>query len=197
MTKTARNTAARVGMAVVLLAAASNASAGDDATIVIHVENYSELSSKSLAKAEAEASRIYANAGLRTEWLHDGATSSEPGRALHLTVIVLSPEMAARMIAASPVVNNALGRAARATSRAYIFYDRVEALSIHRQIAVNSILGKVIAHELGHLILPEYSHSAAGIMRADLNLQERVQRFTPEQSTSMRTVLTSDERIAG
>jgi hypothetical protein len=30
------------------------------------------------------------------------------------------------------------------------------------------VLGRVIAHEVGHLVLPVYSHSDQGIMRADV-----------------------------
>ena len=55
----------------------------------------------------------------------------------------------------------------------------------------------VIAHEVGHLLLPNDSHSAAGIMRADLSLSSLLrQGFTPRQSATIRAIPSSDTRRA-
>jgi hypothetical protein len=50
----------------------------------------------------------------------------------------------------------------------------------------------VIAHELGHLVLPENSHSATGIMAAGLDLRVNADPlFTPEQIVAIRETLAS------
>jgi hypothetical protein len=50
-----------------------------------------------------------------------------------------------------------------------------------------------IAHEVGHLLLPNNSHSFVGIMRADLELTSMLpQEFTPQQSATIRASLSGD-----
>ena len=73
-----------------------------------------------------------------------------------------------------------------------VFFD--EAMNLHADwnVSLPEILGGVMAHELGHLLLGSNSHSRAGIMRAhwqgeELNLLSRGNlRFTSEQGEHMR-----------
>ncbi len=54
------------------------------------------------------------------------------------------------------------------------------------------MLGRVIAHEVGHLVLPENSHSATGIMSAGLDMQATaIPAFTREQEAAIRQTVTS------
>jgi hypothetical protein len=63
-------------------------------------------------------------------------------------------------------------------------YDRVEFVAHRYHVKREILLGYVIAHELGHLLLPPHSHSETGVMRACLDLElaaaKRLQ-FTREQ----------------
>ena len=52
-------------------------------------------------------------------------------------------------------------------SLAYAFYSRIEAFGLARWTDVPTLLGHVIAHELGHLLLPYASHTVIGLMRRD------------------------------
>jgi hypothetical protein len=47
---------------------------------------------------------------------------------------------------------------------AYAFYSRIQDFSEIHRVEVGPILGGVIAHELGHLLLPYGSHSGSGLM---------------------------------
>ena len=47
-----------------------------------------------------------------------------------------------------------------------IFYDRVERMSKTGDITLATMLGHAMAHELGHVLLGNTEHSAAGIMKA-------------------------------
>jgi hypothetical protein len=55
------------------------------------------------------------------------------------------------------------------------------------------ILGNAIAHEIGHLLLNNQSHSASGIMRGDWNLWDLRNAsygyllFTPQQAKAIQT----------
>jgi hypothetical protein len=53
-----------------------------------------------------------------------------------------------------------------------------------------TLLGTVIAHEIGHLLLPERGHSTVGLMRADVELRSLMPpEFTSRQSAAIREVL--------
>jgi hypothetical protein len=49
---------------------------------------------------------------------------------------------------------------------ATVFLDLVEPVARRNGADVNEVLGRAIAHEIGHLLLGTSSHSAAGLMRA-------------------------------
>jgi hypothetical protein len=53
------------------------------------------------------------------------------------------------------------------------------------------VLGRVLAHEVGHLLLP-VGHSKTGIMRATVDLTITPQRFTPEQIRLIRRAVLGD-----
>jgi hypothetical protein len=73
-----------------------------------------------------------------------------------------------------------------------VFYDRALELHADWNVSLSDILGNVMAHELGHLLLGSNSHSGAGIMRAHWQGEELHRlsrgnlRFTSEQSNHMR-----------
>jgi hypothetical protein len=73
---------------------------------------------------------------------------------------------------------------------ATIFFDRVELVAKGRPVA--SVLGNVIGHEIGHLMLGSNAHSSTGIMtphwsREFLKLAgQGLLHFTPEQCERLR-----------
>jgi len=60
-------------------------------------------------------------------------------------------------------------------------------------IDVSVLLGCVMSHEIGHLLLHSASHSSGGLMRADFRpedlkkAEQRQLRFTPEQAESIHS----------
>ena len=67
-------------------------------------------------------------------------------------------DVAADAMGAAPAADDGTGRVA------YAFYVRIEALAQRRGIDVAKVLGIVMAHEIGHLLLGFGAHSSAGIM---------------------------------
>ena len=67
-------------------------------------------------------------------------------------------------------------------------------------IDISDLLGYVIAHEIGHLLLHSTLHSSEGLMRADLrqaDLKKAAQRqlkFTPEQGEAIHRNAVAPER---
>ena len=85
-----------------------------------------------------------------------------------------------------------LGRAAGPTGRAYILTPRVAAVAARHRRDFDRLLGRVIAHEVGHLLLPPHSHSASGIMREKLDLSFSPKAtFTKSQQKAMLLALQS------
>ena len=78
---------------------------------------------------------------------------------------------------------------------ANVFYDRVNSFSQGESAPVPVLLGRAMAHEIGHLLLGTHSHSSIGIMRPfwsgqDLRLDASPYLvFTPDQSRQMKTRL--------
>jgi hypothetical protein len=57
----------------------------------------------------------------------------------------------------------------------YVFYSSVEGLARRQSrahVSTAQILGHAMAHEIGHLLLNQESHSPTGIMRGDWNLKD-------------------------
>jgi hypothetical protein len=78
-----------------------------------------------------------------------------------------------------------------------VFYDRATELQSAWNVDLSDILGNVMAHELGHLLLGSNAHASAGIMQArwkDEELNRMVRGnllFTAEQANNMRAKLTA------
>jgi hypothetical protein len=57
------------------------------------------------------------------------------------------------------------------SSVAFIFYDRIVAIRSHTRV-LPVILGRVMAHEITHLLLPDEHHSQLGLMRAQWSAED-------------------------
>jgi hypothetical protein len=185
MAKTMRTLLTLAVIAALLCAATPAAAEGDPRTIVLHVDDHARVApAEELAAAEAEATRIYAAAGVSVIW--ERGTFDPYARlddATHLTVVICRD-------ASEGLDSTVAGRAARGTGRAYIFYPRIAFAALRRFRQVGTVLGMVIAHEVGHLLLPKDSHSSVGIMRADLELTSRLPpKFTLRQGAAIRASL--------
>jgi hypothetical protein len=161
-------------------------------TIRVRVNNYTKALPATLARAEREAGRILGNAGLRTVWLdcpagHSTADSQDPCREP-----LKASDIALRVLSESTqnkFQDTAFGFAV-VPVLASVYYDYVAHLarSDDAEFEIPIVLGCVIAHEIGHLLLGSNSHSASGIMQGHW---ERGQirhavtgtlLFTPEQA---------------
>jgi hypothetical protein len=183
-----------LSVAVTLFTAVQTLGAQDrQATLIFHVEDYARVPGADRSLAEAEATRIYALAGVRTVWAAGNENANVPG--LHVRVILFSRDVAIGKFVSERVPDSVLGLAARAAGRAYIFTHRIANLALQHGDDFRLVLGRVIAHEVGHLVLPEYSHSDQGIMRANVGVRSNSHReFTTEQAAVIRSILLAAPR---
>jgi hypothetical protein len=140
--------------------------AGSEPLMVL-VDDHAGVSADILQRALDITGKIFKEIDVDIIWLKRGDARLKETDVLRSVVIVhvFSREMADR----APF--GLLGIAASGTRFARVFYNRIEDLSPGNEKATACMLGHVVAHELGHLLLPPKSHSATGIMRAGLNGQ--------------------------
>ena len=95
------------------------------------------------------------------------------------------------------IAEQVFGRASRPTGVPTIFYDRIADHAKRTGSSVAVLLGAVIAHEVGHLLLPAFSHSPTGIMRPHWDGRiMRVPDFTVDQGNTIRTRLPIEHQVA-
>ena len=139
--------------------------------------------------AERDATAIYAASGVRTVWV-DAAPAGTPNEDVDLTV-VLSPEPAAAM--SKDITEITLGFAVTVPDApgqrgqlVWVFFNRVEAHAKRKRIQISRLCGLVMAHEIGHLVLPA-GHSDIGLMRAKWDLKSGLlEYFTHDQTAAMQ-----------
>jgi hypothetical protein len=76
-----------------------------------------------------------------------------------------------------------------------IIYEQVEQAALKAEIAAGSVLGMIMAHEIGHVLLGDDSHSSTGVMRPQWRPKDFVHgspadfRFTSGQVKQIHAVL--------
>lgn len=161
-----------LGWFIALPIAGSGANASDTAkscwqAVRVLTGNYARVPQELLAAAQLEAERILSDANMVIDWV-DAPTSPmtaaesraepplRPRPTLHIQL--LSRAMGARLHRPS----NEFGLATGSTG--YIFYDRIEGIRLG-VISRSSLLGHVLAHEIGHLLLGKGAHAPNGLMQ--------------------------------
>ena len=142
---------------------------------------YAPISSDHLKVAKEVATGIYTNVGIQVEWrecyLAEGELKSNPecSRLTPTTLVVrILPRSQAERFKQPPFV---FGFAQTVHSGGFgyyasVFYHRVEELSGIFTSSTPVVLGHVIAHEMGHLLLGHGSHSRTGLMTANWDRKE-------------------------
>ena len=181
MTKALRNA---ITVSGILTMGAPHASAQTSRLVLtVDVVNYAEIPRSTLASAEREAARSYAAIGIEVQWLYP---ATDLGRA-DVRVLLLSREMGERKIAREQLADMVLGQAHKPSARAHIYWHRVQATAERYALAHSDVLGYAIAHELGHLLLPDSNHAPTGIMRVGFDPDNSLGlRFTELQGAQLR-----------
>jgi len=158
---------------------ATGLDADDLPTAVVRVDNIAPVSAENLRFAEARATEVFVRAGAHVRWMDEDSAVRERIRPPY-TIVLVSGEENAR---APLLIADALGFADPQVHRAHVFCDRIEVVSARSRRSPASILGDVMAHELGHLLLPPPGHSTGGIMRSNVDTRlQAIETFTRAQA---------------
>ena len=177
--------------AFLIVLSASGASADDRPRLLVHVDNRAGVPERELAVAREHTERIFLDAGIEIEWgasrfpLSIMGPAARDGRR-RVALMLVNAEEDPNAVSSGCT----LGFAVREPAVAYAFYNRIVTLGEMQPIDLRVVLGRVIAHELGHVLLPPHAHSASGIMRSNLDLEPvNPDRFTSDQAQALRLSL--------
>jgi len=180
-------------LALLLLAGWTEEAWGQERAPIVSVRvyNHASLAPEVLIRARDIVARIFHDSGIQVTWLEP--SSEQPEGQFAVRVIVR--RNADGFSGASGVMGTTIGDEHEMGRAAYVFKDRVLQIAHKRHQDVAQVLAYVIAHEMGHVLLPRPAHTAQGLMRADWNgddlrhMAGEMLRFTPAQATQMRSKL--------
>jgi hypothetical protein len=164
-------------------------------TITVRVYDYAGVPPFIAKRAREETSRIFREAGIATEW----ALCTTPSQAVptdpwcetqplatDIQLNILPRKMAQEMMGH----HNELGAAVPVPSGigrwASVFYHRVDELAESGGASRALLLGHIMAHEIGHLLLGVNSHSDSGLMHVPWGRAQR-------ERASLGTLLFTDK----
>jgi hypothetical protein len=180
--------------------------------VTVQIHDYEHLPGERLSRASEIVSQLYEKIGVRIEWFgamrqntrdtrssRSAVEQSGPdGPAAQMTVIILTSKMAARGRIPEGVLGYAAVPAEGGMGRiAYVIYDRVRQVAAGGPASETELLGFVIAHETGHLLLGRGSGTATGLMKCQWDRRNMQQLdalklgFTELQAVRIRNRLTN------
>ena len=155
--------------------------------------------------AQTLAARILVAAGVRVLWLQcwsdgwDGTPSpAECEHPLSATELILHIVRAVDATSSNdpqPLGSALIDRQAGAGTVAMVYANRVARLALDARADGDALLGRVIAHEIGHLLMGTNQHAAGGLMRGFWSLAELRQNrrrdwmFSEHEALTMRSAI--------
>jgi hypothetical protein len=189
-------------VAVGMLLVAAGRAHGDNSKseVLVRVFEAGSVAPHHLVLAEDIATQILDSAGVRLRWVNlksmPGAesragacgTSGSP-RTIELRFIYSTPAsyLPGAMAESLPFANSGI--------RITVFYDRLAKVVPRRLIWAAQILGHVLAHEIGHMLIRVNSHTETGLMKARWNREDyltmgvEIMGFTPKDTTFIQANL--------
>jgi hypothetical protein len=131
-----------------------------------------------LDRATQVATRLFRPIGIEITWLAPDSAklvrpTAGPEDALRVIQRAVFVRLLSRaMVDARQVGEGVLGQAVLGSQFVSVFTARVMALADRGRTNQGVLLGHVIAHEIGHLLLPQPGHSVGGLMRASFDVRE-------------------------
>jgi hypothetical protein len=196
-----RATAAWVLIAALPAMIGGSVAAESPVTLTVRIYNSSGLPSNESAAARGAAHSILRDTGLDVRFRQCGGATDSCDQPLARSEVVV------RIIDAPPF-NATLDPGAfgltyivKSTNRGWlatVFADRIGDAATRVGVEPGTLLGRVMAHEIGHLLLGVDYHGSAGVMRAAwpdraLNRDAEDWRFSMIEAERMQRIVASFE----
>jgi hypothetical protein len=204
-------TAAAIAVAVLMTVARTPASAVIDDSLLVRIYDNVGVARSDLATAFRTAQDILRRADLSVDWVQCRARRDGPVPGV-CDQPLSSGDVVVRLIEGSDketgerrALGYSLFDSNGVSGFATVYVDRVDWLAKRAQYPVAPVLGRAIAHEIGHLILRSNAHTETGLMREVWTAEQIVKNrredwtFSPDQGGDLRNarlVMLSNARKA-
>jgi len=139
-------------------------------TIVVHVFDATGLAGRDLEEASRVASEILRAGGVEVRWVacHGAAGRDDRCRQplrTNESVLRLIPSTSDMTSEPASLGVTVLDTAGRRAVLSTVYAERVRLVAQRAQVDEAQLVGRAMAHELGHLLLGTAGHGSAGLMR--------------------------------
>jgi hypothetical protein len=152
------------------------AAAENDPHLNVIVRFSADLTPGIVTDAEKSATHVFDKAGVTVQWMNCPARAGEFVDA-NCDVPPAPTDLVLHIVPGSQRSSDSVFGVAFVTGSAGayadIFFDRVQRVHDQdRNVSIAALLGSVFAHEIGHLLLGEHSHSRDGLMVGQWHLDQ-------------------------
>lgn len=163
-----------------------------DPRVLVLINDLASVPSNVVDHARTEVCRLFALIGVEIVWVSDVPPAGTRLRIVTLVTWEPSPNRLPASILG--YVQTAPGKSG---VMAYVFWPRVQRTSQDFTVRLDNLLAAAVAHEIGHMLLPEGWHAEHGLMQADWNANhlraasDGLLCFSPETGALIRERLES------
>ena len=151
-----------------------------DNKIRIRVYDYAGVSEDVLLKAEDMTTGIFQKVGVDFVWFtcarngkfSDKASCPDAMDRTDLILNIVPHSMSKSWGRKEEVDGLAVDGPDEFSGHAWVFFDRAKEVAAKQLLNLANVLGNLVAHELGHLLLGSCPHSKTGLMRAGWSREE-------------------------
>ena len=129
-------------------------------TVQVMLQNEAKIPADLVERAGREVARLFSQTDIDIQWM-----SEVPAGTRLRVVSVTTWEPSEQKVEASVLGYTQVAPGKRGT-RGYVFWRRVERASQKFTASLDKVLAVAIAHELGHMLLPNGKHAKWGLMVA-------------------------------
>jgi hypothetical protein len=174
--------------------------------LVLVIDDRAAVPPSVLDQAEKEAVRIFWHEGISVSWVlasASGGGSVDPedlaaARRTFAGRLIALPRLPKGSSSGSKFLMGATPLSARSCSgESYVFLDQIIEFAETRRADRGVVMGTVVAHEIGHLLLRHSGHAAEGLMRMPWRIADWQRAtlglllFSPSEATTMQTTISS------
>ena len=158
--------------------------------LVLQIHNLAAAPASVVRDAQDEVVRLYEAIGVHIETA-DRSTADGPAA----VDVVLVPDATGGLRTTREAVMGATVWTLQGTPVIYVFYQRVQVESNRYAASTILVLACTLAHELGHVLLPDRGHAPDGLMRANWGRDDLLRagqgqlRFLPTEAARIRAQL--------